>query len=47
YGECRGSGVLLRLNDEWKIVQYNLTVPIPNDMLADVARDIRARQSEK
>lgn len=47
YGECRGSGVLLRLNDEWKIVQYNLTVPIPNDMLADVARDIRARKSEK
>ena len=25
----------------WKIAQYNLTVPIPNDMLADVARRIR------
>jgi hypothetical protein len=47
YGECRGSGVLLRIGEEWKIAQYNLTVPIPNDMLADVARDIRKRASEK
>ena len=26
---------------EWRIAQYNLTVPIPNDMLADIAKSIR------
>jgi hypothetical protein len=26
---------------EWRFAQYNLTVPIPNDMLADVAHRIR------
>lgn len=33
YGECRGSGVLLREGGEWRIAQYNLTVPIPNDLM--------------
>ena len=42
YGECRGSGVLIKnAAGEWKISQYNLTVPIPNDMLKDVAEKIR------
>lgn len=42
YGECRGSGVLLRDASEWKIAQYNLSVPIPNDLMEDVARQIKA-----
>jgi hypothetical protein len=25
---------------EWKVAQFNLTVPIPNDMLADMAERI-------
>ncbi|MFZ4574192.1 MAG: nuclear transport factor 2 family protein, partial [Phycisphaerales bacterium] len=41
YGECRGSGVLVREAGAWRIAQYNLTVPVPNDMLADVAKQIR------
>lgn len=41
YGECRGSGVLVRDAASWKIVQYNLTVPIPNDLLPEVASMIR------
>lgn len=41
YGECRGSGVLVLVNGRWLISQYNLTVPVPNDLLADVARQIR------
>ena len=32
YGECRGSGVLRRVGNEWKIAHYNLTIPIPNDL---------------
>ena len=35
-GEDDGDG-----GGEWKVAQYNLTVPIPNDMLADVAHRIR------
>lgn len=42
YGECRGSGVLLREGGEWRIAQYNLTVPIPNDLMEDVAKQIKA-----
>jgi len=41
YGRCRGSGVLVKHAGAWKIAQYNLTVPIPNDLLADVAVKIR------
>ncbi|WP_286234617.1 nuclear transport factor 2 family protein [Thalassotalea sediminis] len=30
YGLCRGSGVLIKRAGQWKILQYNLTIPIPN-----------------
>ena len=42
YGRCRGSGVLLRSDSGWRIAHYNLTVPIPNSMLASVAAGIKA-----
>ena len=36
-GPARGSGVLVRQPDgAWKIVQYNLSVPIPNERFAEV-----------
>lgn len=41
YGECRGSGVLRRIDGEWKIAHYNLTIPIPNDLAKDVVKMIR------
>lgn len=28
---CRGSGVLLKQNEEWKITQYVLSMTVPND----------------
>jgi hypothetical protein len=31
-GPCRGSGVLVATNTGWKIAQYNLSIPIPNDL---------------
>ena len=31
YGTCRGSGVLRRSGDDWRIAQYNLSFMIPND----------------
>lgn len=32
-GVCRGSGVLLKTGDDWKIKQYNLAVAVPNDKM--------------
>ena len=39
-GRCRGSGVLLLDGGVWKIAQYNLSVPIPNEMVLEVAQAI-------
>jgi ketosteroid isomerase-like protein len=41
YGECRGSGVLEKLNGQWKITQYHLTIPMPNDLAKDLVARIR------
>lgn len=41
WGRCRGSGVLVKRGKEWKIAQYNLTTPIPNDLLPEVAGRIK------
>jgi ketosteroid isomerase-like protein len=41
-GQCRGSGVLVRQEGQWRIAQYNLSVPVPNDIVLDVAEQIRA-----
>jgi hypothetical protein len=42
YGECRGTGVLQKRDGRWVLLQYNLTVPVPNDLMGDVAKKIRA-----
>jgi hypothetical protein len=34
YGECRGSGIVAMRGGRWMILQYNLSIPIPNDMAA-------------
>lgn len=46
YGECRGSGALVRDADGWKIAQYNLTIPIPNAIADDVVAMIRNSDPE-
>jgi len=48
YGECRGTGVLERQSDgRWKIAQYNLTIPIPNDLAKEFVARIRAAGAAK
>ena len=39
-GPCRGTGVLVLDGDHWKIAQYNLSVPIPNDVFDEVKKVI-------
>ena len=43
YGTCRGTGVLIRTEDGWRISQYNLTIPIPNDLTREFANRIKGR----
>jgi ketosteroid isomerase-like protein len=44
YGECRGSGVVRKVGDAWKVAHYNLTIPIPNDLAKSVVEMIRAKK---
>lgn len=34
-GICRGSGVIVYLNKEWKLTHYHLSVTISNDLIED------------
>jgi uncharacterized protein (TIGR02246 family) len=46
-GPCRGSGVLVLEGNAWKIAQYNLSVPIPNDAFKEVKKLIEAALKAK
>ena len=40
-GACRGSGVLVIENGQWKVAQYNLSIPVPNDKAETVVKMIQ------
>ncbi|RLA49485.1 MAG: DUF4440 domain-containing protein [Gammaproteobacteria bacterium] len=44
-GFCRSSGVLVKSGMDWKIAQYNLSVPVPNAIVHEVVADITATQA--
>lgn len=39
-GPVRGSGVLVKQGEAWKIAHYNLSIPIPNSIADDVVQQI-------
>ena len=41
YGTTRGTGVLVATKDGWRIAQYHLAIPIPNEIAKDVVKRIR------
>ena len=41
YGSCRGTGVLRRDGTAWRITQYNLTLPVPDELVAELVPRIR------
>ena len=43
-GETRGSGVLVRDVGGWKVAQYNLSIPIPNELAEQVVELVRAQR---
>jgi hypothetical protein len=42
YGQCRGTGVLVKTKQGWKISQYNLSIPLPNALAKDITGQIKA-----
>ena len=42
YGRTRGSGVLRRTEDGWKIEQYVLSFAVPNDRASAVVQAIKS-----
>ena len=40
YGQCRGSGVLIRNKMGWQILQYNLSITVPNGIATEVVNSI-------
>lgn len=46
-GPCRGSGMLVAADGQWKIAQYVLSVPVPNEAFADVKRIIETALQAK
>lgn len=45
-GPCRGSGILKKVDSEWKILHYTLSLSIPNDIVGQIVKDIEANQSK-
>ncbi|WP_103666047.1 nuclear transport factor 2 family protein [Gracilimonas amylolytica] len=41
-GPSRGTGVLVKNENGWKIAHYNLTIPIPNSIVDDVVEQIES-----
>ncbi len=47
YGTSRGTGALIQTPAGWKIEQYALTFPIPNELAAEVTDTIKAFEAKK
>ena len=47
YGTSRGTGVLVKGAHGWKIAQYALTFPIPNDLAKDMTDRIKAYEAKR
>lgn len=47
YGTCRGSGVLIKTQQGWKISQYNLSIPMPNGIAKALVKQIKDHDQTK
>ncbi len=46
-GDCRGSGVLVKTPDGWKLKHYNLAVTVPNDLMDQYIELLKAKPSKE
>jgi hypothetical protein len=42
YVDVRGSGVLIKIDNTWRIAQYVLSFPIPNELALPLAKQVRS-----
>ncbi|MBL4790310.1 MAG: nuclear transport factor 2 family protein [Kordiimonadaceae bacterium] len=47
YGTSRGTGVVIRTENGWKISQYHLTFPIPNDLAKGITQEIQSFETRQ
>jgi hypothetical protein len=47
YGTARGTGTLVLTPEGWRVSQYALTFPIPNDVADEVVARIKAYEAGK
>ena len=47
YGTSRGTGILIKSEAGWKISQYHLTFPIPNELADRMTSEIKQFESEQ
>ncbi len=46
YGRCRGSGVLIKTSQGWKISQYSLSIMVPNEVAKKVVEQIKSYEQK-
>ena len=46
YGVCRGTGVLVEEDGLWRIAQYHLTFPIPNNLSREFTQRIKEHDKQ-
>jgi uncharacterized protein (TIGR02246 family) len=46
-GPTRGSGVLVKNGGAWKLAQYNLSIPIPNDLTKELKERIETHEKKQ
>ena len=46
YGTCRGTGVLIETPDGWRIAQYHLTFPVPNELAKEIVAQIKEHEKK-
>lgn len=47
YGTSRGTGILIKTSAGWRIAQYHLTFPIPNDLARQITDQIKAFEASQ
>lgn len=45
YGTCRGSGIMVKQQGEWRISQYSLSVMVPNEISKTVVGSIKNHEN--
>jgi hypothetical protein len=45
-GRCRGTGVIIKSQDKWKVAYYSLTLLIPNEIAVDIGKQTIKQDGE-